>query len=49
MTVHRIDHVGILVHDLAAAKEFFLTFGREAHGEGGLTGGWLDRIVGRNG
>jgi catechol 2,3-dioxygenase-like lactoylglutathione lyase family enzyme len=27
MKIHRIDHVGIVVNDLPAAKAFFLDFG----------------------
>jgi catechol 2,3-dioxygenase-like lactoylglutathione lyase family enzyme len=46
--VHRIDHVGIIVKDLAAAKAFFLDFGLELQGEGELEGEWLDKIVGLN-
>jgi catechol 2,3-dioxygenase-like lactoylglutathione lyase family enzyme len=46
MKIHRIDHVGIIVNDLAAAKAFFLDFGLELQGEGSLEGAWLDRIVG---
>ncbi|MGB8189050.1 MAG: VOC family protein [Nitrososphaeraceae archaeon] len=45
MKVHRIDHVGIIVKDLAAAKAFFLDFGLELQGEGELEGQWLDKIV----
>ena len=48
MKVHRIDHVGIIVKDLAAAKAFFLDFGLELQGEGELEGEWLDKIVGLN-
>ena len=48
MKVHRIDHVGIIVKDLAAAKAFFLNFGLELQGEGELEGQWLDKIVGLN-
>ena len=48
MKVHRIDHVGIIVKDLAAAKAFFLNFGLELQGEGELEGEWLDKIVGLN-
>jgi catechol 2,3-dioxygenase-like lactoylglutathione lyase family enzyme len=44
--VHRIDHVGIIVKDLAAAKAFFLDFGLELLGEGEVEGAWLDKIVG---
>lgn len=48
MKVHRIDHVGIIVKDLAWAKAFFLDFGLELQGEGELEGEWLDKIVGLN-
>jgi catechol 2,3-dioxygenase-like lactoylglutathione lyase family enzyme len=46
MKTHRIDHVGIIVNDLAAAKAFFVDFGLEVQGEGELEGEWLDYIVG---
>jgi catechol 2,3-dioxygenase-like lactoylglutathione lyase family enzyme len=29
MKIHRIDYVGIIVNDLAAAKAFFVDFGLE--------------------
>lgn len=32
MKIHRIDHVGIIVEDLAAAKAFFLELGLNAAG-----------------
>jgi hypothetical protein len=48
MKVHRIDHVGVIVNDLPAAKAFFLHFGLELQGEGSLEGAWLDRAVGLN-
>ena len=48
MKVHRIDHVGIIVKDLAAAKAFFLDFGLELQGEAELEGERLDKIVGLN-
>jgi catechol 2,3-dioxygenase-like lactoylglutathione lyase family enzyme len=44
MKLHRIDHVGVIVNDLPAAKAFFLDFGLEVQGEGE----WLDQIVGLN-
>jgi catechol 2,3-dioxygenase-like lactoylglutathione lyase family enzyme len=47
--IQRIDHVGIIVNDLAAAKAFFLDFGLELQGEGELEGEWLDKIVGLKG
>ncbi|EJR41885.1 hypothetical protein [Bacillus mycoides] len=34
MKIHRIDHVGIIVNDLPAAKAFFLDIGFEMLGEG---------------
>ena len=46
MKMHRIDHVGIIVNDLPAAKAFFVDFGLEVQGEGELEGEWLDQIVG---
>jgi catechol 2,3-dioxygenase-like lactoylglutathione lyase family enzyme len=48
MKVHRIDHVGIVVNDLPAAKAFFLDFGLDVQGEGELEGELLDRVVGLN-
>jgi catechol 2,3-dioxygenase-like lactoylglutathione lyase family enzyme len=44
--VHKIDHVGIVVNDLAAAKAFFLDFGLELQGEGIVEGEWVDNVVG---
>jgi catechol 2,3-dioxygenase-like lactoylglutathione lyase family enzyme len=46
MTIQRMDHVGIVVDDLAAAIEFFVDLGLEPHGDGSVEGGWVDRIVG---
>lgn len=48
MKIHRIDHVGIIVNDLSAAKEFFLDFGLEELGEGEVDGKWAERIIGLN-
>ncbi|WP_051052231.1 VOC family protein [Paenibacillus sonchi] len=33
MKIHRIDHAGVVVNDLSAAKAFFLDFGLEVQGE----------------
>jgi catechol 2,3-dioxygenase-like lactoylglutathione lyase family enzyme len=41
-----MDHVGIVVDDLAAATEFFLQLGLELDGEATVGGDWVDRIVG---
>jgi len=46
MKIHRIDHVGIVVNDLPAAKAFFLDFGLEMQGEGKVEGDWVERVVG---
>jgi catechol 2,3-dioxygenase-like lactoylglutathione lyase family enzyme len=44
-----MDHVGIVVDDLAAATEFFVVLGLELQGEGSVEGRWVDRIVGLEG
>jgi catechol 2,3-dioxygenase-like lactoylglutathione lyase family enzyme len=49
MTIQRMDHVGIVVNDLAAATEFFVALGLEPAGEGSVEGRWVDRIVGLDG
>ncbi len=46
MKTHRIDHVGIIVNDLHAAKAFFLDLGLEVIGEGRVEGEWVNRIIG---
>jgi catechol 2,3-dioxygenase-like lactoylglutathione lyase family enzyme len=49
MTIQRMDHVGIVVDDLAAAMEFFVELGLEPQGEGTVDGRWMDRVVGLEG
>ena len=49
MTIQRMDHVGIVVDDLAAAIEFFVELGLELQGEGSVEGRWVDRIVALDG
>ena len=44
-----MDHVGIVVDDLAAATEFFAELGLVQQGEGSVEGRWADRIVGLEG
>lgn len=44
-----MDHVGIVVEDLAAATEFFVELGLEVQGEGQVEGTGVDRIVGLEG
>jgi len=46
MTVKRMDHVGIVVGDLEAAKAFFAELGFGLQGAGSAEGEWVDRIVG---
>ena len=49
MTIQRMEHVGIVVDDLAAATAFFVELGLELLGEGSVEGRWVDRIVGLDG
>jgi catechol 2,3-dioxygenase-like lactoylglutathione lyase family enzyme len=49
LTIQRMDHVGIVVDDLAAAIEFFVQLGLELQGEGRVEGRWVDRVVGLEG
>jgi catechol 2,3-dioxygenase-like lactoylglutathione lyase family enzyme len=44
-----MDHVGIVVDDLAAATEFFAELGLVLKGEGSVEGDVVDRIVGLEG
>jgi catechol 2,3-dioxygenase-like lactoylglutathione lyase family enzyme len=45
MAIQRMEHVGIVVDDLAAAVEFFVELGLEPGGKGQVEGRWVDRIV----
>jgi catechol 2,3-dioxygenase-like lactoylglutathione lyase family enzyme len=49
MTIQRMEHVGIVVDDLAAATEFFVELGPELQGEGLVKGRSVDRVVGLEG
>ena len=49
MTVERMDHIGVVVEDLAAAIEFFVELGLERQNEGSVEGAFVDRIVGLEG
>jgi catechol 2,3-dioxygenase-like lactoylglutathione lyase family enzyme len=49
MTVHRMDHVGVVVEDLAAAIAFFVELGLELEGEAAVEGEWVDQLVGLDG
>jgi catechol 2,3-dioxygenase-like lactoylglutathione lyase family enzyme len=49
MAIQRMDHVGIVVDDLAAATAFFVELGLELQGGGPVEGDWVDRVVGLEG
>lgn len=44
-----MEHVGVVVDDLAAATAFFVELGLEVVVEGAVEGAWVDRIVGLEG
>jgi catechol 2,3-dioxygenase-like lactoylglutathione lyase family enzyme len=44
-----MDHVGVVVDDLAGATEFFVQLGLELQGDGSVEGRWVDRIVALDG
>jgi catechol 2,3-dioxygenase-like lactoylglutathione lyase family enzyme len=49
VTIRRMDHVGIVVEDLADAVAFFVELGLELQGEAPVEGDWVDRVVGLQG
>jgi catechol 2,3-dioxygenase-like lactoylglutathione lyase family enzyme len=49
MTIKRMDHVSIIVDDLAAAISFFTTLGMALEGERPVEGSWVDRLNGLEG
>jgi catechol 2,3-dioxygenase-like lactoylglutathione lyase family enzyme len=49
MTVQRMEHVGIVVDDLAAATAFFAALGLERQGEMSVGGPEVGRIIGLEG
>jgi len=49
MTVRSLEHVGIVVDDLAAATAFFAALGLELEGEAFVEGDSVDRINGLEG
>jgi len=44
MTIKRLDHVSVVVDDLAAAIDFFTTLGMEPEEEALVEGPWVDRV-----
>ena len=49
MTITRMDHVSVVVHDLPAAIEFFTILGMSVEGKAPVEGPWVDRINGLEG
>ena len=49
MKLRRMDNVGVVVDDLAAAIVFFVELGLELEGEAAIEGRWVDRVVGLEG
>jgi catechol 2,3-dioxygenase-like lactoylglutathione lyase family enzyme len=46
MALKRMDNVGIVVDDLAAAIDFFRELGLELEGQGTIEGEWAGRVTG---
>src|ERR1051325_5950283 len=44
MTIKRLDHVSVVVDDLAAAIAFFTALGMTKEGEMPVAGLWVDRV-----
>ena len=49
MTIKRLDHVSVVVEDLAAAVAFFTALGMTREGEAPIEGPWVDRVNGLEG
>ena len=49
MTVQRLEHIGVVVDDLAAATAFFVALGLEVEGEASVEGRLVDRTNGLEG
>jgi catechol 2,3-dioxygenase-like lactoylglutathione lyase family enzyme len=49
MTILRMDHVVVVVDDLADAVAFFVELGMELEGEAPIEGPWADRVNGIDG
>jgi len=49
MTIQRMDNVLIVVHDLEAAKSFFIDLGLELEGETRVEGPSVDSLIGLEG
>ena len=49
MAIRRLDHVSVVVDDLAAAIAFFTALGMTLEGEATIEGPWVDRVNGIEG
>ncbi|MEV6642739.1 VOC family protein [Amycolatopsis sp. NPDC051371] len=49
MTIQRLDNIGVVVEDMAAAVAFFLELGLELEGEAEVGGPDVDRLVALDG
>src|SRR5215203_4973442 len=49
ITLQRMEHVGIVVDDLAAATKFLVELGLALHADGPVEGRWVDRVLGLEG
>jgi catechol 2,3-dioxygenase-like lactoylglutathione lyase family enzyme len=49
MAIQRMDHVGVVVDDIAAATAFFVEVGFTLQGEWEAEGDWVDRVIGLEG
>ena len=46
MTIKKLDHISVVVVDLAAAVAFFNALGMTVEGEAQIEGPWVDRVNG---
>lgn len=44
--IRHVDHVGMVVNDLEAAKAFFVDLGFTVAGETAVEGEWVERVIG---
>ena len=44
MTIKRLDHISVVVDDLAAATDFFTALGMTVAGKAPVEGPWVDRV-----
>ncbi|WP_375387992.1 VOC family protein [uncultured Amnibacterium sp.] len=49
MAVQRMHHVGVVVEDLEATRDFFVAIGLELEGEWVAEGDWVGRVIGLEG